>query len=341
MVYELAIYPCYVCRVTNYSKPFLSLDEQITLLESRGMAIGDHKLARAWLERVGYFRLSGYWYSLYDSKVILDQNGKNTRLVLNKFRPGVEFKHASELYIFDKKLRLLMIDAIERVEVCLRTDVARCLGKVAPDAHRNPIYLNKKFSNQIRYGKNLTNHQEWLNKLDKSASKSKEEFIKIFKKDYSSSHLPIWMAVELWDFGMLSHFLEGMRHSDQMMIAKKYDIERPELLTSWAHSINYVRNVCAHHSRLWNHPLVIQPALPRHDEIPLLSHINGTQSSLTRTRVYAVIALLCYFLRYINPSSNWGGNLKTLAGKFPTAPGAEFWQTGFPPNWSALPLWQQ
>ena len=319
--------------MTLFSKPYLPVSSQIALLKSRGLTITDDVRATAALERIGYYRLSGYWYPLRNSTV---SNPGSVRAVQDDFRTGSEFGQIVDLYVFDKKLRLLTLDAIERVEVALRTDIALLLGQHSPVAHRDPAFLHGKFTKKLMRGKTVTGHQVWLDRLDDTTLKSREEFVEHFRRTYSTP-LPIWMAVELWDFGMLSHFLAGMRHQDQTTLAAKYGLPRPELLAGWVRSINFARNLCAHHSRLWNRPLVDQPPLPQTGEVMLLDHLAADQH--LQKRYYAVAAVLRYLLLFINPTTTWANRLSELIVTLPTAPGISLRHMGFPNNWTSLPLW--
>ena len=112
-----------------YSKPYLPLPDQLALIKSRGMVISDDALAQSFLNRIGYYRLSGYWYPYRESTL----SGTNI-LVADKFRTGTKFSEVVELYVFDKKLRLLMMDVIERVEIALRVQVTLELGKLGARA---------------------------------------------------------------------------------------------------------------------------------------------------------------------------------------------------------------
>jgi abortive infection bacteriophage resistance protein len=232
-----------------YKKPHLTFDAQIALLKSRGMSISDEAKAKDYLQRIGYYRLSGYWYPFRQTESKKSSDGTIVHTVIDQFRNNAEFKNAVDLYVFDKKLRLLFLDALERIEIALRVDVAANLGRLDPFAHRNPALLHGNFTKKINPRTGQSDYADWLSRFDKLASYSKEEFILHYKQTYSSP-LPIWIAVELWDFGMLSKFLSGMRHDDLASIAARYIIPRPELLTSWMRSMNFVRNTCAHHSRL-------------------------------------------------------------------------------------------
>jgi abortive infection bacteriophage resistance protein len=316
-----------------FSKPYLTVPAQIALLKARGLTITDDGRATAALERIGYYRLSGYWYPLRTSTIT---NPGGARVVQDDLRPGSEFSQIVDLYVFDKKLRLLTLDAIERVEVALRTDIALLLGQYSPVAHRDPAYLHGRFTKNLLRDKAVTGHQVWLDRLDDTTARSREDFVEHFRQTYSTP-LPIWMAVELWDFGMLSHFLSGMRHHDQATLAAKYGLPRPELLTGWIRSINFARNLCAHHSRLWNRPLVDQPPLPRRGEVPLLDHMAADPH--LQKRYYAVAAVLRYLLRYINPTTTWPTRLADLVAILPAAPGISIRHMGFPKDWTGLPLW--
>jgi abortive infection bacteriophage resistance protein len=315
-----------------FAKPFLPVAEQIELLRSRGMAITDEPRATAALERIGYYRLSGYWYPLRKSKPSLPPAPPT---ILDFFHAGSEFGQVIDLYVFDKKLRFLILDALERVEVALRTDIALLLGKRSPLAHRETAQLHGNFTKKLG-PRRTTGHQEWLSRIDKAAKDSREDFVQHFRSTYSRP-LPIWMAVELWDFGALSRFLGGMRHQDQEAIAKKYGLPRAALLPGWVRTLNVVRNVCAHHSRLWNRPIVDQPKLPQREEVPLLDHLLNDR--LAQTRLYGAAAVLRYLLRFINSSSSWPTRLGQHLNTLPVAPGVALHHMGWPANWKLLPLW--
>ena len=148
---------------------------------------------------------------------------------------------------------------------------------------------------------------------------------------------PIWMAVELWDFGMLSHFFAGMRRPDKDKIANDYGLNGRQLET-WLRCLNVVRNICAHHSRLWNRTLVNQPSIPTNNSLPDLQHVAADTHSLRR--LYATLAILKFLLDRINPSSTWGQRLIALIDEFPTARHISLRHAGFPNDWKEKTLWK-
>jgi abortive infection bacteriophage resistance protein len=318
----------------RYAKPFLSVPQQIALLRQRGLQITDEPKAEAYLRRIGYYRLSGYWYPFRKST---QQNGQT--VVLDDIRPGVDFGTVVDLYVFDKRLRLLMLDALERIEVALRSSIALLLGQYDPWAHRDPQYLHGQFAkkNDPRYGR--PRHQEWLARVDSSFQSSKEDFVKHFKSKYAPDMPPIWIAVELWDFGTMSVLFEGMAHKDKTAIAAEYGVPDPIVMESWIRSLNYVRNLCAHHARLWNRPLVLFPKFPQRGAIPALDHIG--QDRHAQTRLYGAAAICQYLIQQVSPNSQWGVRFGELISALPPHPMIDLGSaSGFPQGWNQENLWR-
>lgn len=332
---------------TVYTKAYKSISDQVALLLSRGVEITDIPAASTCLERIGYYRLSGYWYPFRKSRVsrnpvtgqiLISPITRRPQIVVeDDFRPGTTFQQVMDLYVFDKRLRLHFLDAIERVEVALRVDIALLLGARDPWAHRDPAQLHGNFALKKDPITGQTKFQDWLNRLDNTFVRSKEEFVKHFKRKYAGAKPPIWIAIELWDFGMLSTFLSGMKINDLQALALKYGLPRVDLLTTWIRNINNVRNICAHHSRLWNRSPADQASPPKQREIPVLDHLASDK--VAQSRIYATAAILQYFLKTIHPTSSWGSRLVTQCQGFPTSPVCNLTQAGFPLNWDQQPLW--
>jgi len=319
-----------------YVKPHLTVEQQLDLLESRGMAILDRDRAARCLARFGYYRLTGYWYPQRDAVMKASPTGAVSFDVLDQFRAGTEFSQGVDLCVFDKKLRLLMLDAIERIEVALRVDIAHLIGARDPWAHLKAAELHGNFATKIDPATGGTGHGRWLVRLEELENRSKEDYVKHFGAKYDSP-LPVWISIELWELGMLSVFFDGMIHSDKVSIANKYGVPRPELLASWARALNHIRNICAHHSRLWNRSPADQPKVPRPGEIPVLDHLQA--DAFAQTRLYAVAAVAQFLLRTMYPESKWRERLRDHLVTFPNGPGFAVGNTGFPPGWDALPLW--
>ena len=307
----------------------LSYTDQLELLKSRALIIGDEERAIEQLERIGYYRLQSYLTPFRETDRIALHNGKFTTEVLDGFQPGATFEQAIDLYVFDKQFRLLMADAIEGIEIALRVDLSHALGRRDPFAHLRPECLDPQTQQR------LDRYTEWRDRAEKMESRSSLDWIEAAR---SQGPLPVWKAVETWDFGCLIALLDLTHRVDRAEIASKYRIPNAKTHMSWLRTFGYVRNITAHHTRLWNHPLVIQPMALKQGTVPMLDHL-GTFVS-TRTRAYAAAAIIQYILRTIAPESAWGTRLKALWGTFPKATQLRPVQAGFMPNWETWPLWK-
>jgi abortive infection bacteriophage resistance protein len=325
-----------------YGKSYKTPTQQVALLQQRGLDVSDPGLAQACLERIGYYRLSGYWYPFRKSRLgvnpvngapLIDPATRKQQVIVDDdFRANSSFRQVMDLYVFDKRLRLILLDAIERIEVALRVDIALLLGQRSPYAHRDPAELDSVFTRRP------SGHQKWLDRLDESFRKSREEFVTHFKAKYIGQFPPIWIAIELWDFGMLSFLLEGLKPADKTILAQKYGLPRSSLLVSFARNINNVRNICAHHSRLWNRSPADRIAPPRLGEIPGLDHLALDVNAYSR--LYATVAVMQHFLLIINPSTRWSERLCAHLQTLPTENNINLTQAGFPVGWERLPLWK-
>lgn len=319
--------------MSSFNKPFLTLDQQIALLKSRGMVITDDDRAKRYLGKINYYRLSAYWHPF---RKRTDINGSRT--IEEEFQEGVHFSDALNLYIFDKKLRLICLDALERIEVALRADITIELAKIDPWAHRDPGKLHGHFSRHRRNGSAQTKHQKWLDKLDDKAQRSQEDFARHFRQNYAGTHMPLWVAAELWDFGALSHLYAGLLFPNRDAVAAIYGTVTRGEMESWLRCLNDVRNTCAHHSRLWNRPLVNQPRWPLPGNVPEFDHLANDQRA--QTRIYAALLVMRHLLRTISPNSSWCQNLKAHLQAFPENDFVSSKNAGFPDGWEKLPIWQ-
>lgn len=308
-----------------YQKPWLSYQEQLQQLKNRGLAVTDEPKALEYLERIGYFRLSGYWYPFRERSGLFCPVGKGfpkkkktkpTNSVTDTFKPGSSFETAVKLYVFDKKLRLLALDALERIEVALRVDIAHTLGKHDPFAYLNPDLLFEGFAKVADSATGLPQHVDWMTKQARQINRSKEDFIKHNKKKYGHP-LPIWIACEVWDFNTLSELYDGMHPEDQNEIASKYGIQNGRTLASWLRSLNYLRNVCAHHSRLWNRNIIDQPKKPPESVVPELEKAWKPGNEQVPARPFLLLCISQKILQAINPSSSWWQRFSDLMEEFP------------------------
>ena len=292
-----------------YSELPFTFKEQIELLKPRGLIFTDEEKAYHSLSHISYFRLKSYLIPLTSDK---------ERWV---FKPNATFETAYRLYKFDSKLRKLIASELEKIEVSIRTQMAYQFAK---------DYGVFWFSE----GANFTNsekHSALLASIKAELSRSDDDQILRFKKEYDNDMPPAWMTMEVTSFGTLSmlynYFKPGHTKRE---VARHYGVS-DSVFESWMHSIVYVRNICAHHSRLWNRTLRIRPLFPRKTTLPFLT--NPTANN----RVYYILSVVQYLLRTINPSSSFIVRLKRLFSEFPEV---GLYAMGFPKNWEEEPLWK-
>ena len=290
-------------------KPWISMTEQLTLLKSRGLLVDNETAALDYLARIGYYRLSSYWYPLreIDKEASLQQA---CPIRTDQFASNSHFEEVVKLYVFDKKLRLLALDALERIEMAVRVDVAHLLGKKDPCAHENPACLHGNFAKKkITKGpnKDKTDHQIWLKKYDAMLHRARREpFIAHHKAKYDG-RLPIWVAIEVWDFGLLSRLFDGMQYADKNQIANKYGLADGATLAKWLRSLNFIRNVSAHHSRLWNINVLERSFTPK------------DWPKLDNAKPFLYFAMMVQLLTVICPNSTWTERLIGLLSDCPAS----------------------
>lgn len=313
-------------------KPWRSLRDQLETLKRRGLQVEDDAAAMDYLRRIGYYRLSGYWYPLKRiDDGALEPEGTPVRL--DEFVPGSRFEDVVKLYVFDKKLRLLAMDALERIELAMRVDVAYLLGKEDPCAHENPACLHGGFTKQkIRRGRDRgrTGHEVWLEKYQRLVHRSRRQPFVVHHRETYDGRLPIWVAIEVWDFGLLSRLFAGMRHRDRQTIAARYGVQDGLALANWLRSLNFMRNVAAHHARMWNiNVLEGAPLPPDWPDMP-------------NAKPFLCFCMMQKLLRTVCPNSSWGQRLTALLEEeFPPLPRptVQLADMGLPQSWDDWELW--
>lgn len=292
----------------SYTKSHKSYDEQVDQLISRGMVINDRDLAIRTLQQVNYYRLGVYWYSY------------ETDHVTHQLRAGTHFEDVVALYEFDRKLRLMVLDAIERIEVSFRAQWTYHLSK----HHGCHAHMNESIHNQAWLGT--------LSELSGCINRPDEEFINSFMEKYSNASPPIWAVSEIMSFGLLSKWFKNLQdNAVRKDIARIYGLH-PDTLSSWLQNLTVVRNNCAHHSRLWNRRFGrVRPTIPRRNP-----KFAGTafcnQDPLSNS-----LTLILYLLDIISPGHDWRTRFIALVNSHPTVPLNEM---GFVTGWQTHPIWR-
>lgn len=289
------------------AKPFKEYRELVATLEQRGMTVTDPERAARKISQVGYYRLSGFWYPCREIEFDVNRDtakpyGKPKRL--NQFLPATDFDEIFKLYTLDKRLRLLLLDGIERIEVNLKTVLAHELGKVDELAYQNPAFINPTQLKDYYQNNQIKNSWiEWSNRQRSELSRSKEDAIAWHKK--SKRAIPIWVAVEAWSFGTLSKYFELLKRSHQNNIATRLGVSNPALLVRWLQTINILRNRCAHHTRVWNQTGNNPIGIPTGDGEDSLYFANFNLTDDSKKKLYGLIVTIWYLVQKIGPNSDW------------------------------------
>ena len=297
-----------------YTKPALTFEQQLAYLQARGLAVGNPDRAIAALASISYYRLSGYWYPM--------RHRAADNKVSSNFEPGATFEAVVDLYEFDRRLRLLVLDALERVEVSLRTTVTYHLGhRHGPFGHEDAANFHPRFD-----------HGSWLVKLHDEVARSQDAFVTHYRRTYAGfPALPIWMVTEVMSLGSLSRLVKGLQANDKRSVAGTFHLH-PKRLEDWLHVLTYVRNVCAHHSRLWNRELAIRPDAKGGAEwLPPLTPRND--------RVFYTLLMLRHLQRCSGNGDEWAGACQALLTPITSV---DRWRVamGFPKNWTSHPVWK-
>lgn len=302
-------------RKTPFTKSPKTFAEQVQILTAHGLQVPDPAKAEFYLSQLNYYRFAAYCLPF-------EQNHAT-----HQFKPGTSFDDVLNLYVFDRELRLLLMDAIERIEVSLRTQMAYHLSHRHGTAH--PHLNPGLFHNAGRY-------QSALGKLRSEVGKSNEDFIRHLTAKYQEKLPPIWAVVELMTLGQLSKWFSNIRaRQDRKAISQVYGLD-DKTMTSFCEHLSLVRNMSAHHARLWNREITKKMRLPTHATEHLLNSVWVLPEQDKRSRrLYNTLTMTLYLMNIIAPDHHWKVRVKELIAAHAIDTG----KMGFPADWLSRPLW--
>ncbi|MCQ2190243.1 MAG: Abi family protein [Paludibacteraceae bacterium] len=296
----------------NFTKTYSSPSSLVTLLKSRGLEIRNEQETECYLKNIGYYRLSAYMYPF---------------LLIPKtqhlFKQGSSFNKVIMLYKFDKKLRMLLFNEIEKIEVAVRETIINITAEQTKDDFwlTNPVHF--------------ANHQsfnETFNLINREYRKSKEDFIQHFKNTYVDTYPPAWIMGGLLTMGSINIVYRNLKEDRiRKKISHHFDLQ-PKVFESWLTTLTLVRNSCCHHSRVWNKINFILPVMPRRINRPWISQ------QVDMRRIYFDICIIKYFLDVISPNNDMLSKLRWLF--FVDFPEIDLRALGFPEGWEMEPLWK-
>ena len=295
-------------------KPHRTYSEQLALLKLHGMQVEDDTAAVRLLHRVGYYTLSGYSYSFR----LKSLDGNRT----DRFRPGTTLAQIQSLWEFDNRLRGATFTMLAHVETCLRARLGYLLGEIDPMVHVKPELLSIDRD---------THYLRWRDKLKYLINDSREEFI-VHHRDTRDGVIPVWVAVDVLDWGGLAYLYSFAPMSVRKQVAEQFGLSSSQL-NSWLRALNVVRNVCAHHSRFFNRYYSITPKLPGVGISESLDSIAQSKDS-----TFGMLTLVQHLCTTIP-----GTNLRLIplaVRSFPQQSGMNLGAIGAPDEWETLALWR-
>jgi abortive infection bacteriophage resistance protein len=296
----------------KYEKPAISIAEQIALLKQRGLIVTNPQKTAHYLSNISFYRFRAYTFPFQDNS-----NPEHP------FVENVSFEDIVQLYVFDRQLRLLIFNAIEKIEIALRTQIIYHYAlQYGSHWHLNPTLYN-----------NAVYFAEHIASLGKEIDRSKETFIDHYKKKYTQpKEPPCWMSLEVTSIGLLSKLFENLKRDKcKNEIAAHFGLKNVVILENWMRCFSILRNICAHHGRVWNRritPITIA-------QKPVFTYIYN--KTVWPYKIYAYLVNIQYILNTISPNHHFKQNLLDL---MKTCPMAQEKEMGFPQHWQKEDFWK-
>jgi abortive infection bacteriophage resistance protein len=295
-------------------KPAKSIQDQVALLQSRNMSFRNITDAPHFLSNISYYRLKGYWWEMQDDRVN------------HHFQNGSYFEDVIDLYNFDRHFRLILFNAIERIEVALRAKLIYHFSlSYGPEWYIDPSL----FDDQKRFA-------SFVSKIYQDMSSSSEEFILKHFENHPTEHPESWKSLEVLTLGTLSKLYKNIKHQlpEKNAIAKEFGLHNQKYLASWLLTITVIRNIIAHHSRLWNRIIINKYDWPTTTSHLLLSYVPNNYQ---RRKIFPLISAILYLNDQISPGHHIKHELLNLFTQFPDVPLSKM---GFPATWQNEPIWK-
>jgi len=302
-----------------FPKKPLPYQELVDKLCSRGLFFENPDVAILHLKNIGYYRLIGYGLPFEERN---EEGGR-----LHRYQPGTTFSQLVNVCMVDRKLRTLIMSAIERIEVATRNIINHEMATYYDDAH---WYLRAEL---FRESGSFT-HKDLINEVKRHTAKTaevgsdkaqkREIFIHHYYNHYDEpEYPPCWMVAEILSLGSWSKVFEHIKASqDRKRISRQLDMA-PATLQSWLHTLTYLRNICAHHSRLFGRNFVIRPSS------------NGQPLNLDN-KLHNYISTTFWLLRKISPTTRWLDRISDELDKLESSHLAHY---GFEANWLDEEFW--
>lgn len=265
-----------------------------------------------YLKTVGYYRLTGYMFHM------------QSRDGSHRFLDGSSFDDVIGLYHFDKQLRSIIAGYLERIEICLRAKLTDTYSATHGFFWYSLVELYDDQDIFCMISEEIC----------EAIKDPKEQFLKKFKLRYTSETIPPSnMALETLSLGKLARLYKGLKNKDgKQEIASEFDLPS-KILTSWLIYLAHVRNICAHHARLWNRKVTVNmPIFPSRDKYKF----KGDNLHDSNTTLYGIISMIDRLLAAFNPENSFTDKIERLIKECKV----DCTLMGFPVDWQATANWR-
>ena len=221
-------------------------------------------------------------------------------------------------------MRLILFDALERIEIALRTKLV-----YYPSIELDQWWFENEsnfFSKEF--------HKESLIEIDKELARTKEIFIKSHYDKYGNEHRPpAYKTLEVISFGCLSKLYSNLNNNitAKNRIARELNLPNHNFLRSWLKTFNTVRNIIAHHSRLWNRNIDFPPKLLYKTEFDFIEEPENENS------IYHCMSCILYVLNKVSKGHSIKDRLISL---IESTDYIDLSEMGIPDNWKEQDIWK-
>jgi abortive infection bacteriophage resistance protein len=295
-----------------FSKPPLSIQEQISLLENRGILIQNKDMAAHYLKFIGYYRFSGYTNYF-----------KTTN---DRYKDGTTFEAVLQHYIFDRKLRALLFNTMENIEIAIKSIITSAMTE-----RYGPFWFTNSALFVAHIGQKSIKGADIVLQAIRDTTieqKNKDVFLKHYYDKYSSPDLPpSWIVMETLSMGVVSRIFSLLKVEERKVIASSLQIKERHLV-SWMRSLTYTRNLCAHHARVWNRVFTLKVEADKRYQI-------CREPAFHKGKIYSQLVVVAILLEAIAQDNHWEKHIKKLlfSSSHPYAN-----DMGFPENWNEFNL---
>ena len=299
--------------ITSFDKAPLGAGKLLALLRERGLEVNDEPLAYHALNRIGFYRLTGYFLPF--------QNVRSPFSPHN-FHQGTKFEDVMALYSFDTEMRSLVSQALEKLEVAIRTSICEFMC-AKYGAHwyvdARSLEVGKHTAIMDEAAKHLDfdlqNSRPFWQEPDAASRKAKQLFLAHYYAKYNDPKMPpAWMLRELATFGFWARLYDALTPADKKQVANAWrypDGTRidDELLASWFWSLSILRNRCSHHTRITSRHFPFPPKLPAKNPSKDLFYSKTDD-------LHTLLVIIRILINSAYPSYDWKGEIMKLFKKY-------------------------